>query len=444
MHKVLIIDDEKDICFLISEILKDEKYITYSALNSNEAISYFNKFNPDLVILDVWLSNSKLDGIEILKEFKKINNNVPVIIISGHGTVDLAVSAIKNGAYDFLEKPFNSDKLVILAKRAIESSRLINENKDLKELISPNVSLVGNSSFTNQIRKKIIDYSKSNSRLLIEGLFGVGKKLITNQIHQNSKYKEKIPLNIDFASLNESNLEVLFSEDIKNLKDNLFIRSNQNTLILSNIDQIPIKFQKQFLFFIENPGFFKSSNILLDHKIITISEKNLVDEITNGNFLSRLYERLKVDHLVCPSLSDRIPDILPILNYYLSKFNTRNINLSFSKSAISKLEMFNWPGNIAQLVNYVEKTVILNQTTINDLVLDVDNLALEMGDYNKEQITANNYDLSLKEARIEFEKEYLLSQIKRFSGNISKVSEFTGMERTALYRKLKSLNISVN
>ena len=444
MHKVLIIDDEKDICFLISEILKDEKYITYSALNSNEAISYFNKFNPDLVILDVWLSNSKLDGIEILKEFKKINNNVPVIIISGHGTVDLAVSAIKNGAYDFLEKPFNSDKLVILAKRAIESSRLINENKDLKELISPNVSLVGNSSFTNQIRKKIIDYSKSNSRLLIEGLFGVGKKLITNLIHQNSKYKEKIPLNIDFASLNESNLEVLFSEDIKNLKDNLFIRSNQNTLILSNIDQIPIKFQKKFLFFIENPGFFKSSNILLDHKIITISEKNLVDEITNGNFLSRLYERLKVDHLVCPSLSDRIPDILPILNYYLSKFNTRNINLSFSKSAISKLEMFNWPGNIAQLVNYVEKTVILNQTTINDLVLDVDNLALEMGDYNKEQITANNYDLSLKEARIEFEKEYLLSQIKRFSGNISKVSEFTGMERTALYRKLKSLNISVN
>jgi len=444
MHKILIIDDEKDICFLISEILKDEKYITYSALNSNEAISYFNKFNPELVILDVWLSNSKLDGIEILKEFKKINNNVPVIIISGHGTVDLAVSAIKNGAYDFLEKPFNSDKLVILAKRAIESSRLINENKDLKELISPNVSLVGNSSFTNQIRKKIIDYSKSNSRLLIEGLFGVGKKLITNLIHQNSKYKEKIPLNIDFASLNESNLEVLFSEDIKNLKDNLFIRSNQNTLILSNIDQIPIKFQKQFLFFIENPGFFKSSNILLDHKIITISEKNLEDEITNGNFLSRLYERLKVDHLVCPSLSNRIPDILPILNYYLSKFNTRNINLSFSKSAISKLEMFNWPGNIAQLVNYVEKTVILNQTTINDLVLDVDNLALEMGDYNKEQITENNYDLSLKEARIEFEKEYLLSQIKRFSGNISKVSEFTGMERTALYRKLKSLNISVN
>ena len=444
MYKVLIIDDEKDICFLISEILKDEKYTTYIAQNSDEAIVNFKKNKPDLVILDVWLSNSKLDGIEILKEFKNINKNIPVIIISGHGTVDLAVSAIKNGAYDFLEKPFNSDKLIILSNRAIENSRLKNENQDLKELITPNVSLIGNSNFINNTKKNILNYSKSNSRLLIEGQFGVGKSLIANQIHQHSKYKYKIPLKIDFASLNENNLEVLFSEDVKNLSDNLFIRSNQNTLILSNVDQIPLKFQKQFLFFIENPEFFKSSNIELDNKIITISEKKLDEEVENGNVLIRLYERLKVDHMMCPDLSDRIPDIQPILNYYITKFNSRNINLSFSKSAIAKLEMFSWPGNIAQLVNYVEKTVILNQSATKDLVLDVDSLALDMGDYKNEEISSNNYDLSLKEARIEFEKEYLLSQIKRFSGNITKVSEFTGMERTALYRKLKSLNISVN
>jgi two-component system, NtrC family, nitrogen regulation response regulator NtrX len=444
MCKVLIIDDEKDICFLISEILKDEKYTTYTAQNSDEAIANFNKNKPDLVILDVWLSNSKLDGIEILKELKNINKKIPVIIISGHGTVDLAVSAIKNGAYDFLEKPFNSDKLIILSNRAIENSRLKNENQDLKELIAPNVSLIGESNFINNTKKNILNYSNSNSRLLIEGQFGVGKSLIANQIHQNSKYKDKIPLKIDFASLNESNLEDLFSEDLKNLGDNLFIRSNQNTLILSNVDQIPLKFQKQFLFFIENPEFFKSSNIELDHKIITISEKKLDQEAQNGNVLIRLYERLKVDHMMCPSLSNRIPDIQPILNYYITKFNTGNINLSFSKSAISKLEMFNWPGNIAQLVNYVEKTVILNQSATEDLILDVDSLALDMGDYKNDEISSNNYDLSLKEARIEFEKEYLLSQIKRFSGNITKVSEFTGMERTALYRKLKSLNISVN
>ena len=443
MFKVLIIDDEKDICFLISEILKDEKYLTYSALNSDEAINQFNKYNPDLVILDVWLSNSKLDGIEILKEFKKINSNVPVIIISGHGTVDLAVSSIKNGAYDFIEKPFNSDKLLILAKRAIESSKLLNENKNLKELVTPDIDLIGNSNFIKNTKKYLETVSKSNSRLLIEGPFGVGKKLIANQIHKRSKYSNKIPIYIDFATLNESNLEVLFSTDIKNLNDNLFIRSNSNTLILSNIDLIPLQFQKQFLFFIENSDFFKSANINLDHKMITISDKKLEDEIANGNFLSRLYDRLKVDHLVCPSLSNRVPDIMPILNYYISKFNSRSIDLSFSKSAISKLEMFNWPGNISQLVNYVEKTVILNQTATNDLVLDVDNLALEMGDYSKDQTSTNNHDLSLKEARMEFEKEYLVSQIRRFSGNISKVSEFTGMERTALYRKLKSLNISV-
>ena len=444
MYKVLIIDDEKDICFLISEILKDEKYLTYSALNSNEALLNFNKFNPDLVILDVWLSNSKLDGIELLKEFKKLKNNIPVIIISGHGTVDLAVSAIKNGAYDFLEKPFNSDKLIILTKRAIENSKLHIENKDLKKLIFFDENLIGNSNFINQTNKKINEFSVSKSRLFIEGPYGTGKKLIANKIHQTSKYSDKIPLNIDFASLNENNLEVLFSEDIKNFNDNLFVRSNKNTLILSNVDQIPLKYQKQFLFFIENPEFFKSSNFSPDQKIITISEKNIVEEISNGNFLSRLYERLKVDYLFCPRLSDRIPDILPILNYYVSKFTTNNINLSFSSSAVFKLEMFEWPGNVAQLVNYVEKTVILNQTASNNLVLDVDNLALEMGDYSKDLNITNNLDLSLKEARLEFEKEYLISQIKRFSGNISKVSEFTGMERTALYRKLKSLNISVN
>jgi len=444
MFKVLIIDDEKDICFLISEILKDEKYLTYTALNSDEAIKQFNQYNPDLVILDVWLSNSKLDGIEILKEFKKINISVPVIIISGHGTVDLAVSSIKNGAYDFIEKPFNSDKLLILAKRAIESSKLLNENKNLKQLVTPDIDLIGNSNFINNTKKSLETFSKSNTRLLIEGPFGVGKKLIANQIHKRSKYSNKIPIYIDFATLNENNLEVLFSTDIKNLNDNLFVRSNSNTLILSNIDLIPLQFQKKFLFFIENTAFFKSANINLDHKMITISDKRLEEEINSGNFLLRLYDRLKVDHLVCPSLSNRVADIMPILNYYISKFNSRSIDLSFSKSAISKLEMFNWPGNVAQLVNYVEKTVILNQTATNDLVLDVDNLALEMGDYNKDLNNINNNDLSLKEARLEFEKEYLVSQIRRFSGNISKVSEFTGMERTALYRKLKSLNISVN
>ena len=444
MNKILIIDDEKDICFLISEILKDENYLTYSALNSDEAIAKFNELNPDLVILDVWLSNSKLDGIEILKEFKKNNNNVPVIIISGHGTVDLAVKAIKNGAYDFIEKPFNSDKLLIITKRAIESSALINENIDLKNILSVEIPLIGKSNFITKIFKNIKNHSISLSRLFIYGEYGTGKKLISNIIHKQSEFKNKLPVSIDFSQVSNQNIEKLFTEDIKNINENLFVRGNNNTLLLLNLDLLPINYQKKLLFYIENPSFFKKINIELKQKIITITEKNLLDEIEKGNFLKRLYERICVDYIFCPSLCDRREDIKDILNFYISFFSKGNKNFNFSKSAMTKLEMFDWPGNVAQLINYVEKTVILNQGRDVNIELDLDDLALEMGEFNKENSNLNNLDMSLKDARSEFEREYLLSQIKRFNGNMSKVSEFTGMERTALYRKIKSLNISLS
>ena len=444
MNKILIIDDEKDICFLISEILKDENYLTYSALNSDEAIAKFNELNPDLVILDVWLSNSKLDGIEILKEFKKNNNNVPVIIISGHGTVDLAVKAIKNGAYDFIEKPFNSDKLLILTKRAIESSALINENIDMKNILSVKIPLIGKSNFITKIFKNIKNHSISLSRLFIYGEYGTGKKLISNIIHKQSEFKNKLPVSIDFSQVSNQNIEKLFTEDIKNINENLFVRGNNNTLLLLNLDLLPINYQKKLLFYIENPSFFKKINIELKQKIITITEKNLLDEIEKGNFLKRLYERICVDYIFCPSLCDRREDIKDILNFYISYFSKGNKNFNFSKSAMTKLEMFDWPGNVAQLINYVEKTVILNQGRDVNIELDLDDLALEMGEFNKENSKLNNLDMSLKDARSEFEREYLLSQIKRFNGNMSKVSEFTGMERTALYRKIKSLNISLS
>ena len=444
MNKILIIDDEQDICFLISEILKDENYLTYSAVNSDEAIKKFNELNPDLVILDVWLSNSKYDGIELLQEFKKIKNKVPIIIISGHGTVDLAVSAIKNGAYDFLEKPFNSDKLLILTKRAIESSILINENTDLKNIVASEIPLIGQSDFVLKNNKKIEDFSTSKSRLFLFGNFGSGKKLISNLIHRKSKFKDKLPVSIDFNQVSNQYIEKLFSEDIKNLNENIFVRANNNTLILLNIDLLPINYQKKLLFFIENPDFFKNVNIDLNQKIISISEKNLNYEIERGNFLKRLYERISIDSIFCPNLSDRRQDIKEIVNFYISFFTNQAENLNFSKAAIRKLEMYDWPGNISQLVNYVEKTVILNQGLNSYKELDVDDLTLEMGEYSNDNSLNNNLDLSLKDARAEFEKEYLLSQIKRFSGNMSKISEFTGMERTALYRKIKSLKISLN
>ncbi len=442
MRKVLIIDDEKDICFLISEILKDENYSTSIAINSDEAISKFNEIKPDLVILDVWLSNSKLDGIEILKEFKSIDNNVPIIIISGHGTVDLAVKSIKNGAYDFLEKPFNSDKLIILTKRAIESSSLLSENKNLKDTLIKTIPLIGNSEFIKKINKNLNEQSSSKSRLLIEGPFGTGKKHLTNLIHQNSQYKDKLPITIDFKKLTNEALENMFIENKNVINENIFFRSNNNTLILLNIETLPNIFQKKLLNFLENKKFFEDLDIIINQKIITITEKNLEIEIEKGNFIKRLYERISTDYIKFKSLSDRRDDILPILNFYLNNKSVGNLNFKFSSAALTKLQMYDWPGNISQLINYVEKSLILNQDhKIKEL--EVDDLALQMGDETQSNSSTNSLDLSLKEARSEFEKNYLISQIKRFNGNITKVSEFTGMERTALYRKFKSLDIKV-
>ena len=442
MHKVLIIDDEKDICFLISEILKDENYNTSIALNSDEAINKFNEIKPDLVILDVWLSNSKLDGIEILKEFKSINSNIPIIIISGHGTVDLAVKSIKNGAYDFLEKPFNSDKLIILTKRAIESSSLLSENKNLKDTLIKTIPLIGNSEFIKKINNHLNEQSSSNSRLLIEGPFGTGKKHFTNLIHQNSQYKDKLPISIDFKKLTNEALDNMFAENKLAINENIFYRSNNNSLILLNIETLPNIYQKKLLNFLENKKFFEELDIKLNHKIITITEKNLEIEIEKGNFIKRLYERISTDFIKFKSLSDRRDDVLPILDFYLNEKSGGNLNFKFSSKALTKLQMYDWPGNISQLINYVEKSLILNQDQ-NIKELEVDDLALQMGDETASNSSNNSLDLSLKEARSEFEKNYLISQIKRFNGNITKVSEFTGMERTALYRKFKSLDIKV-
>ncbi len=442
MHKVLIIDDEKDICFLISEILKDENYNTSFALNSDEAISKFNEIKPDLVILDVWLSNSKLDGIEILKEFKSIDSNIPIIIISGHGTVDLAVKSIKNGAYDFLEKPFNSDKLIILTKRAIESSSLLSENKNLKDTLIKTIPLIGNSEFIKKINKHLIEQSSSNSRLLIEGPFGTGKKHFTNLIHQNSQYKDKLPISIDFKKLTNEALEKMFAENKDAINENIFYRSNNNTLILLNIETLPNIYQKKLLNFLENKKFFEDLDIKLNYKIITITEKNLEIEIEKGNFIKRLFDRISTDFIKFKPLSDRRDDVLPVLDFYLNEKSGGNLNFKFSSRALTKLQMYDWPGNISQLINYVEKSLILNQDQ-NIKELEVDDLALQMGDETASNSSNNSLDLSLKEARSEFEKNYLISQIKRFNGNITKVSEFTGMERTALYRKFKSLDIKV-
>jgi len=445
--KVLIIDDEKDICYLISEILQDEKFITESVFNSNEAMKKLKTFKPDLIILDVWLGpKSELDGIELLKKIVKINPFIPIIVITGHGTVDMAVSAIKNGAYDFIEKPFNSEKITILSKRAIESARLANENKLLKKIAHPNTPLIGNSSFIINLKKNLDRFSKSKSRILITGSRGSGKKLIAQTIHKNLFGSENLEEIIDFKNLSDSELSEMLDDNHNDTTNkNIFIKSNNGTLILDNIDSLPIVFQKKILFFLENDNFLNKSNIKWNIKIIAISSKNIDYEIQQGNFIKDLYDRLNVVRIKVPPISERRDDIIPICNYYLDYFNkNKKYNFSLSKKSTNQLEVYNWPGNVDQIINYIEKTIIFFQDLNSKSDYILDHLPINMSEFEDNSSIATHFGLSLKIARQNFEREYLLSQIKRFNGNIIKISEFTGMERTALYRKFKSLNISLN
>ena len=442
MSKVLIIDDENDICFLISEILNDESFICQIANNSSDALDKFNKFNPDLIILDVWLGNSELDGIELLLKFKNLNPNLPIIIISGHGTVDMAVNAIKNGAYDFIEKPFNSEKLTVISKRAIESAHLLNENNKLKSIVNPNIPMIGNSFFVKNFKKNLNKITNSNSRVFISGDRGTGKKLISKIIHQNSKYNNSLYNIINIKNLSNDELKNLFYYEDK-INNNILSQFNNNTLIIENINFLNIHYQKKLLFLIENNNLFKKNNIHLDQKIITITSIDIEEEIDKGNFIKALYDRLSSIKILIPSIKSRRDDILPICEYYLNYFKKDNdLNFIFSDSAKSKLELYDWPGNISQIINFAEKTIILNKNKNNEL--EIDNLPIDMGDYSTSNKKDNNFELSLKDARNNFEREYLLSQIKRFNGSIKKISYFTGMERTALYRKFKSLNIKID
>ena len=302
------------------------------------------------------MSSSELDGIELLKEFKKLNSNIPVIIISGHGTVDMAVNAIKNGAYDFVEKPFNSEKILILANRAIESAKLINENELLKKIADPNTPLVGNSSFITNLKNNLHKISESKSRILITGPRGSGKKLIAQNIHKTSSRFQTFANIIDFKNLTNNELIEIFEENQSKINQNFFINSNNNTLILNNINYLPVSFQKKILMYLENDSFFEKFNIKLNVKIIAITSINIEQEIKKGNFIRNLFERLNVVSINVPPISKRREDIIPICNYYLNLFNkNKKFNFVFSKNTSIQMEIYNWLGDVRQIINFIEK-----------------------------------------------------------------------------------------
>ena len=440
MNKVLIIDDEVDIGESISAILSDEGLRCYTVSNSLDAISQLSKESYDLIILDVWLNDVNYDGIKLLKYIKKINIKTPVIIISGHGNIDMAVKAIKEGAYEFVEKPFRSERLILSVSRALEVKLIIEENKDLKEINFNKNEFIGSSINSLKIKEVIKKVAPTTSRILITGESGTGKDLIAKEIHNSSLYRDGPFIVVNASLLEPDGIEnELFGIENDGLikHTGFFEKANKGTLFIDEVGEMPIQTQIKILRVLTDQSFTRMGGekvVKIETRIISSSTKNLLDAIEKNLFRKDLFHRLNVVEINLPQLVDRIEDLDDLITYFIKKLSSSNdVNINEVISSIkNKYIHYNWPGNIRELKNVVERELIIGG---KHEFLSEDNL-------NSDLDQKNVISMPLKNAREVFEKNYLLSQIKRFNGNISKTASFIGMERSALHRKLKQLKIT--
>ena len=439
---ILIIDDEIDICKLISGVLEDEGYTTNNAQNSDNAISILNTNHIDLVILDVWLEGSKLDGIELLHYIQKENSSVPVIIISGHGNIDTAVMAIRIGAYDYLEKPFKTERLMHTIKRAIETYSLKQEITDIKNKSNYANEYIGISQAVINLNQTILKLSETKSRILITGSIGVGKELVSRLIHNSSPRSNFLFTRINANGLKLDNFEqMLNSKSDTNDNNDLIKQINGGTLFVNEITEMNIDVQRVFLNFINN----KYANKSDDLRIIVSTSKDLKSYVSLGLFLEELYNRVSVEPIHVPSLIDRKEDIPILVKYFIEDYY-RTIgeenNVIIDNDALILLQSYSWPGNIKELRNIIEK-LILQMSSDNVNTITADLIPIEIKENHPNIINDNEVLISfnMKDARDIFERNYIISQLARFNGNISKTADFIGMERTALHRKLKYLGI---
>ena len=439
--RILIIDDEKDIRDSISGILNDEGYNSVTAKNSQEALIKINDNTFDIIILDVWLNDSELDGIQLLKEIKKINAEIPVLIISGHGNIEIAVDAIKNGAYEFIEKPFSSERLLLTIKRSIETSLYKIENKSLKQKNIDDYKFIGDSNTIIKVKQLIDKVAPTSSRIIIYGDSGTGKDLVAKEIHKNSKYSDGNFIIVNSALMEPDGIEEeLFGleENSRIIKQGFFEQANNGTLFIDEIGDMPIQTQSKILRVLTDSSFYRvGSNkpVNVNARLLCSSTENLEKLVENGNFRMDLFHRLNVVSITLPKLSDRTQDIDELIEYFSKIYSTNaNSNTSDLRDYIKTNYMnYDWPGNVRELRNIVERYCIIGgKITENKEQLD-------SGFNSKNVIT-----MPLKNARRIFEKNYLESQIQRFNGNISKTASFIGMERSALHRKLKQLGISID
>ena len=454
MSDILIVDDEKDIRELISEILIDEGFSTRLASNSAECLKEVSNAPPSLLILDIWLKDSNMDGIDILKKVKIDYPQVPVVIISGHGNIEIAVSAIKQGAYDFIEKPFNIEQLLVVVRRAMETSSLRRENKELKQKDIAEYELKGESIIFRNFVSSLDRVSKANSRVLISGSSGSGKETSARYIHENSKQTAGSFIAINCSVSDQDELDrVLFG--IEN-KDGLqevgaLEMANGGTIYLDEVAEMPLDLQGKLLKFLVSRTLSRigtNKQLDIDLRVISSTNSDFPEKIKSKKFREDLFHRLNVVPIKVPSLSERIDDIPLLAKYFVEQLSSSNgfSYREFTDEALSVLQGMNWPGNIRQLKNLIERVLILgnpeDKISSDELVLTGSKVKDSGEKINL--ISSELAAMSLREAREIFEKDYLTLQINRFGGNISKTAAFVEMERSALHRKLKSLGINSN
>ena len=449
-NEILVIDDNADIRFLICNILQEKEFIVRSAANFDQALNEINKKLPDLAIIDIKLDKGDRDGIELLKNIMKINKNVPVIMISGHANVQLAVEAIRIGAYEFVEKPFSAEKIINYVNRGLENAKLKKEKENLESTLFHSFDLIGNCPEIQKIKKMIEKLALAESRILITGQTGTGKELVARKIHKYSS-RSKSP----FIVLNSSLLQVdkyekeLFGEELEDgsISYGILEKANHGTLLLDEVSEIPLDTQANILRILIDQKFKRlkgTKDINVNIRIISSTSKNLNELIARGEFREDLYHRLNVVPIFLPPLQSRTGDIPLLINYFKKKLAELNgVNESNLNSENELLYSYNWPGNIRELRNVVERITILSVNESKDVTNKLlgDILSKQSIEPTEENLFNNTMSFPLKEARENFEKNYLLSQLKKNHGNVSKTADFIGMERSALHRKLKSLGI---
>jgi two-component system, NtrC family, nitrogen regulation response regulator NtrX len=450
LKEILVIDDNPDIRFLICNILKEQNFTVRSAANYDQAVLEINKHLPDLAIIDIKLDKHNKDGIDLLKLVMKKNKLIPVIMISGHATVQIAVEAIRLGAYEFIEKPFSKEKILNYLNRALESSELKKEKDIIENKLFHSFELIGKSPQIIKVKKFIEKLSTSESRVLISGPTGVGKELVARKIHKNSSRSKEPFIIINAALLKEKMYEKeLFGEEFAdgNISFGALERANKGTLLIDEVSEIPFETQANVLRVLIDQKFKRlngSKDINVNIRLISSTSKDLNELVRMNKFREDLYHRLNVMPIEITSLTSRTEDIPLLINYFTNKLSEINgkqqpdIDIQNNN-----LYTYSWPGNVRELRNLVERITILSSNEskekINNVIDDILNPSSIK--INNKNILEQSFQSPLKEAREHFEKEYLNTQLKKHHGNISKTADFIGMERSALHRKLKSLGI---